>query len=349
VGYDEPLYYCLVQVGQPSVTIYAFQARVDAVVHTGEAILASGDKGVSAFHVDTGEFLGKTSIRDTSAIPTLFITGHSLWTCSRNGAIREWSLPHDVRNIEFRAQMWEHNAEVNDLTWTKSNPMFGGSATEHPRLVSCSDDRSVRVWDPDTHCSTAVLNPFSHRSATMRSVYVSQEHLYVGGSDGTVYVYSVDGSTRNLRNKEKKRVGLELIYPLETELKSGDDVVGAMAIAHERTDASRLFVTSWSGTVYVWKIPKEDLDYQLIHEIRHHTRRINAVLITRAHFLTCSDDGTIRYYGLCHGDQYEKALERVVDCGSRVKCIHVTPGDPGVVVAGLADGRVLVYELGNIM
>ena len=51
VGYDEPLYYCLVQVGQPSVTIYAFQARVDAVVHTGEAILASGDKGVSAFHV----------------------------------------------------------------------------------------------------------------------------------------------------------------------------------------------------------------------------------------------------------------------------------------------------------
>ena len=78
--------------------------------------------------MDTGEFLGKTSIRDTSAIPTLFITGHSLWTCSRNGAIREWSLPHDVRNIEFRAQMWEHNVEVNDLTWTKNNPLcFGGS------------------------------------------------------------------------------------------------------------------------------------------------------------------------------------------------------------------------------
>jgi WD40 repeat protein len=245
--------------------------------------------------------------------------------------------------------MWEHNAEVNDLTWTKNNPLFGGSTTEHPRLVSCSDDRSVRVWDPNTHCSTAVLNPFSHRSATMRSVYVSQEHLYVGGSDGTVYVYSVDGSTRSLRNREKKRVGLELIYPLETELKSGDDVIGAMCIAHERTEQSRLFVTSWSGVVYVWKIPKEDLEYVLIHEIRHHSRRINNILITRAHFLTCSDDGTIRYYGLCHGDQYEKALERVVDCGSRVKCIHVTPGDPGVVVAGLADGRVLVYELGNIM
>ena len=44
----------------------------------------------------------------------------------------------DVRNIEFRAQMWEHNAEVNDLTWTKNNPMFGGSTTEHLDLCRCS-------------------------------------------------------------------------------------------------------------------------------------------------------------------------------------------------------------------
>ena len=349
VGYDEPLYYCLVQVGRPSVEIDAFDQRIDAVVHCGEAILASGDKGVSAFHVDTGEFLGKTAIRDTTAIPILFVTGHSLWTCSKNGAIREWSMPHDVRNIEFRAQMWEHNAEVNDLTWTKSNPLFGGATTEVPRLVSCSDDRSVRIWDAHHHHSTATLNPFSHRSATMRSVYVSMDHLYIGASDGTVFIYSVDGSTRSLRNREKKRVGTEVLYPLETELKCGSDVVEAMVIAGEKTDLARLFVASWAGIVYVWSVPAEDLEYVLLHEIAHHTRRINAVLVSRAHFLTCSDDETIRYYGLCHGDQYELALERVVDCGSRVKCLHLTPGDPGVVVAGLADGRVLVYELGAIM
>ena len=69
VGYDEPLYYCLVQVGQPSVTIYAFQARVDAVVHTGEAIFASGDKGVSAFHVGHGRFFGDRHPRQSHSRP----------------------------------------------------------------------------------------------------------------------------------------------------------------------------------------------------------------------------------------------------------------------------------------
>ena len=38
VGYEDPLYYCLVQVGVPSVTIYAFEGRVDAVVHCGASV-----------------------------------------------------------------------------------------------------------------------------------------------------------------------------------------------------------------------------------------------------------------------------------------------------------------------
>ena len=71
--------------------------------------------------------------------------------------------------------MWEHNAEVNDLTWTKNNPVLAGT-TEHPtRVVLTTLGAGL---GPDTHCSTAA-KPFSHRSATMRSVYVSQEHLYV--------------------------------------------------------------------------------------------------------------------------------------------------------------------------
>jgi len=120
VGYDEPLYYCLVQVGRPSVEIDAFDQRVDAVVHCGEAILASGDKGVSAFHVDTGEFLGKTAIRDTTAIPILFVTGHSLWTCSKNGAIREWSMPHDVCTGVLCAKYCERPSSdsVASMAWT---------------------------------------------------------------------------------------------------------------------------------------------------------------------------------------------------------------------------------------
>ena len=81
----------------------------------------------------------------------------------------------------------------------------------------------------------------------------------------------------------------------------------------------------------------------------NHGQRITEVLVSHRHFITCSDDETIRYYGLCHGDSFDKALERKVECGSRVKCLSATPGDPGVILAGLADGRVLVFEFGKIM
>ena len=47
VGYQDPLYYCLVQIGVPAVTIYAFDNRIDAVLNCGDAVLASGE-GIDA-------------------------------------------------------------------------------------------------------------------------------------------------------------------------------------------------------------------------------------------------------------------------------------------------------------
>ena len=80
------------------------------------------------------------------------------------------------------------------------------------------------------------------------------------------------------------------------------------------------------GSSKVWTC--YSLDQTSFHRI--------TILITRAHFPTCSDDGTIRYYGLCHGDQYE-ALERWSTAG-RASAIHVTPGDPGWLLGWAADG-----------
>lgn len=350
VGYQDPLYYCLVQIGVPAVTIYAFDNRVDAVINCGDSVLASGEKVVAAFDVNTGEFIGETAIRDTTVIPKLYEACGALWSGSHNGAMREWSLPHDMRNIEFRVQMWEHNAVVNDITSSERNPAFGGKGVlEMPYIVTCSDDRTVRIWNPVLHSCDAVIRPFNHHCATMRTLFISKDHLYVGSSDGVVYVYAVDGTTRSLANRQKKRIGVEATYPLEIELQNGDVVVSAINISKEHTKDARLYVASWDGKLRVWKVPRDTLDYELIFTVEHHKQRITEVLVSHRHFITCSDDETIRYYGLCHGDDFDEALERKVECGSRVKCLSVTPGDPGVIMAGLADGRVLVFEFGKIM
>jgi WD40 repeat protein len=145
------------------------------------------------------------------------------------------------------------------------------------------------------------------------------------------------------------QVGVEATYPLEVELSNGEEVVSAIKMSKERTKDARLYVASWDGKLRVWTVPRDDLEYELVFTLEHHGQRITEVLVSHRHFITCSDDETIRYYGLCHGDSFDKALERKVECGSRVKCLSATPGDPGVILAGLADGRVLVFEFGKIM
>ncbi|KAH8068843.1 hypothetical protein JL721_6415 [Aureococcus anophagefferens] len=346
VGYQDPLYYCLGRSGA-AVTI-AFDNRIDAVLNCGDAVLASGEKVVAAFDVNSGEFLGETAIRDTTVIPKLFTACGSLWSGSHNGAIREWSLPHNLTNIEFRVQMWEHNAVINDIVSTDANPNFGGMTQEMPYICTCSDDRTVRVWNPVQHNCDAVIRPFNHHCATMRTLFVSKDHLYVGSSDGVVYVYAVDGSTRSLANRQKKRVGVEATYPLEIELSNGEEVVSAIKMSKERTRDARLYVASWDGKLRVWTVPRDDLEYELVFTLEHHGQRITEVLVSHRHFIVLRrrDDPLLRPLPrrrLRHG---ARAQGRV-----RVprQCLSATPGDPGVMLAGLADGRVLVFEFGKIM
>ncbi|KAH8097799.1 hypothetical protein JL720_713 [Aureococcus anophagefferens] len=229
-------------IGVPAVTIYAFDNRIDAVLNCGDAVLASGEKVVAAFDVNSGEFLGEAAIRDT---------------------------------------------------------------TEMPYICTCSDDRTVRVWNPVQHNCDAVIRPFNHHCATMRTLFVSKDHLYVGSSDGVV---SCD-------------------VPLEVELSNGEEVVSAIKMSKERRDG-RLYVASWGGKLRVWTVPRDDLEYELVFTLEHHGQRITEVLVSHRHFITCSDDETIRCYGLCHGDACDTALERKVECGSRVVRLR-DAGRPG--------------------
>jgi WD40 repeat protein len=55
------------------------------------------------------------------------------------------------------------------------------------------------------------------------------------------------------------------------------------------------YVASWDSTLRIWSVPLETLEYELIHTLAHHTQRISSVIVTHRHFVTCSDDETIRF------------------------------------------------------
>ena len=85
-----------------------------------------------------------TCARDTSPVSCCVEIESYMYTGSANGAVREWSLPHNVKKISFRSNMWEHNKNLNDMAHWRM-----GSKSH---LFTVSDDRSCRVWDLEVRC-----------------------------------------------------------------------------------------------------------------------------------------------------------------------------------------------------
>lgn len=351
LGYADGLYADLVRLGD-SLTIEA-SGRIDAVCYHAGSVLASGDRRVLAFEGATGEFSSATRVRDTTDIVLVVLACGSLWTASANGAIREWSAPHDVANIEFKAQLWEHSKRVNDLCDASDADRIGNVKQLQPILFSCADDRSVKLWNTVTKECEATLRPFNRACATMRALCVSDAHIFVGSSDGIIYVYGVDGKTR--RQRHRTRIGLEALFPLEIELDNGDAVISRMRSAPASFDGVRgrhveLYVASYDGALRVWNIPKAGLDdFQLKHAVRHHADRITCLVVAQRHVITASDDQTIRFYGRYH-DTYEDATERVLSLPSRVKALVTSPlssfTDTGTLVCGMSNGALSLHAFG---
>ena len=96
--------------------------------------------------------------------------------------------------------------------------------------MSCSSDKVP--WDPDTpfHGGAALQSSFDAMPHYVRAIFMWAGRM--------AHVYSV---LDTIPRRGKKRVGLGVNYPLETELKSEEQPDGDSP----RGDMSRLFVTSW--------------------------------------------------------------------------------------------------------
>lgn len=93
---------------------------------------------------------------------------------SRSGDIKVWALP-DLSPV---ATLKGHDGWVTSLQWQAC-----GWA-----LLSCAEDRAVRMWDVPHAAAVAVLPPAGASYPTSISVDVAQSKVYIGGSDGRVAV-----------------------------------------------------------------------------------------------------------------------------------------------------------------
>jgi WD40 repeat protein len=322
----------------------------------------SGDCSVRAWDVRAlapggpdGNVPDAVTCRDTCDIACLLECDQALYCASANGALRQWSLPHDPTKAQFRAQMWLHNKVVNGAAhWH-----FGGESV----LFTVCDDRECRAWNlRDNQCAHTIV-PVDRTGGTLRSVAVSDQYLFLGSSNGQIFVYLTACGCRRTARHECVLPPGPSPFCLQATLRHGDrgtaaanpPVVSSLAVGGQHRQANRLFSGGHDGEVWVWSVPGEGNDFQLLQRLKGvHCGAVTAMVCGWSHLLTGGGDGCVRafaLYSLGWGRGGVQALERVQKVSGRVTCLHLDGSgdvepDVDLLYVGTNRGQLVVFRLG---
>ena len=144
--------------------VQAHNRRIEACLGFRGFAYTSGDNCIKVW--DMRELQGThahTCCKDTAPITAALEIGAFLYLGSANGALRQWSMPFNVKNIDFRGSMWLHNKVKQ---WRSApfgfacglrnysggprqviNDMAHWKKAEVSVLFTVCDDRVCRVWD----------------------------------------------------------------------------------------------------------------------------------------------------------------------------------------------------------
>lgn len=145
---------------------------------TDESIVtASADKTIKIWNT-SGECL-KTFTGHEDVIRCISVVNEKIFlTCSNDASIKQW-------NVDEKGCI---NTFYGHENYVYSIRQFPDSTPENIRLVSCSEDRSVRIWSNGTCLQTIRLPP-----TTLWDVYpLDNNNIAVAASTGSAYVLTRD-------------------------------------------------------------------------------------------------------------------------------------------------------------
>lgn len=153
---------------QPPSNSAIYSARFDA---QGRRLVSSlsYEQRAYVWNVDTGELICKTPSVPGGVLKTMFsVDGKSIFAAGRNGTV-----------MTFDAGTGKPIAEFKPQSGTVRNLLFldGGK-----RLATCSDDRSITVWDLES--SSKVRSLTGHRS-TVWAIDADQKEALLASGDGS--------------------------------------------------------------------------------------------------------------------------------------------------------------------
>jgi WD40 repeat protein len=158
--------------------------RVDWSPDGGSWVSGGGDGRCVVVEASTGKLLTTFEGHSRSVLSVEFLNQESILSASADQTIRMW---HGVEGSQIRT-LDNHVGIVNSIA---VGPRKEGAMTT--MLASVSEDRTIRLWQPNT----GRLMRFLRLASVPRCLVWSTDgnHLYVGCNDGVIRVIEVSGLT----------------------------------------------------------------------------------------------------------------------------------------------------------
>jgi WD40 repeat protein len=203
-----------------------------------------------------------------------FLRNGMVASASWDGTVRFWDLHRNRARMrtEHSAALWAFAAspdrrlvatggEDRDIRiWSeRGEPLYclrGHTATIHDlafvdsrRLLSASEDGSVRLWSVDEHTPPSVLA--SHQNGAWTVAAASDGTLASGGGDGLVRLYAQDGATTTVLTQHRGRVTKVLLSPdSRTVVSIGTDDALMICDRHGTCETQRAFRTGFRTAAF---------------------------------------------------------------------------------------------------
>lgn len=198
-------------------------------------------------------------------------------------------------------------------------------------LYTASDDRQILIWDSVTRKRLGKIEPPNKQCGTMRSMTLSDRHLFVGASNGLIYIYPFEKTCERPDRHECSLATGPKRFCLQHQMRHGTKPITCLKIGGKHHVMDKLFSGSLDGTIAVFQLEPEGYEFECIAIFDQHKAAITSIDCSWSHLYTGSDDDTIRVWCLT-----TYAIQRVLHTGTRVKCLYVDEAHEDEEVSGAA-------------
>ena len=256
------------------------------------------DDTIRIWNTETHEEIGILKGHE-SCVKCLVICENILYSGSSDCTIRSWDMDTCREIAVYGITCYSNFGERPSHTSSISSIALHGN-----KLYSGSFDKTIRIWNTETHTQIAILKDVGR----VECIAVNKTKLYSGGGDNTIRIWNTEtyeemqsleghiGTVKCMMIHENKLYAGSINWTISiwntethTQIAILKDVGQVECIA---VNENRLYSVGWDKNIRVWNTET----YEKIATIRGHTEEVACIAVDHNILYSGGWDKTIRVW-----------------------------------------------------